>query len=169
MIRVPSTSSVTNTAPLKSKNCWTSLSVSSSTRRQQQDGIRPKFSTPWKNWFAIIALLMTSTPSRPMIRRETGRPTPITSLKASLMAETHGHDIRRVCCLICVDDQSAERGGYRQGNDGRRTSSHIAGLPGMPSPSDITADGDGVVPGKYRHVETEDGFDWSVTWTKLVA
>lgn len=45
----------------------------------------------------------------------------------------------------------------------------VLDLPGMPSPLDITADSDGVVPdtGKYRHVDVGDGFDWSVSWVKV--
>ncbi|KQS89826.1 hypothetical protein [Rhizobium sp. Leaf386] len=46
----------------------------------------------------------------------------------------------------------------------------VLDLPGAPSPLGITADADGIVPdtGKFRHVDVEDGFDWSVTWTKVV-
>ncbi|WP_156384817.1 hypothetical protein [Rhizobium sp. Leaf391] len=46
----------------------------------------------------------------------------------------------------------------------------VLDLPGLRNPADITADADGIVPdsGKFRHVDVDDGFDWSVTWTKLV-
>lgn len=45
----------------------------------------------------------------------------------------------------------------------------VLDLPGMKSPLDITADADGIVPdsGKFRHVDVEDGFDWSVAWSKV--
>jgi hypothetical protein len=47
----------------------------------------------------------------------------------------------------------------------------VLNLPGMPSPLGITADADGVVPatGTYRHVNVEDGFDWSVSWAKIIS
>ncbi|WP_438752085.1 hypothetical protein [Pararhizobium sp. O133] len=46
----------------------------------------------------------------------------------------------------------------------------VLDLPGLRNPADITADADGIVPdtGKFRHVDVEDGFDWSVAWVKVV-
>jgi hypothetical protein len=46
----------------------------------------------------------------------------------------------------------------------------VLDLPGMKSPLNITADADGIVPGtgKYRHIDIEDGYDWSVTWERLL-
>ncbi len=45
----------------------------------------------------------------------------------------------------------------------------VLDLSGLRNPVDITADADGIVPsnGKFRHVDIEDGFDWSVTWVKV--
>ena len=42
-------------------------------------------------------------------------------------------------------------------------------LPGLQNPAEITADADGIVPsnGKFRHVDVEGGFDWSVAWVKV--
>ncbi len=45
----------------------------------------------------------------------------------------------------------------------------VLDLPGLRYPQDITVDDDGKVAdrGKFRHVDVGDGFDWSVTWTKV--
>ncbi|KQS85773.1 hypothetical protein ASG68_25060 [Rhizobium sp. Leaf453] len=42
-------------------------------------------------------------------------------------------------------------------------------LPGLRYPQDITVNDNGGVAdsGKFRHVDVEDGFDWSVTWVKV--
>ncbi len=46
----------------------------------------------------------------------------------------------------------------------------VLDLPGLSFPQEITIDDDGNVAdsGKFRHVDVGDGFDWSVSWTKLV-
>ncbi|WP_113124668.1 hypothetical protein [Rhizobium sp. Leaf391] len=45
----------------------------------------------------------------------------------------------------------------------------VLDLPGLLNPTDITGATNGIVPdnGKFRHVDANDGFDWSVAWTRL--
>ncbi len=45
----------------------------------------------------------------------------------------------------------------------------VLDLPGLQYAQDITVNDYGGVAdsGKFRHVDVEDGFDWSMTWTKV--
>ncbi|WP_060504426.1 hypothetical protein [Rhizobium sp. Root1204] len=42
-------------------------------------------------------------------------------------------------------------------------------LPRAPSPLEITADSDVIVPdrGSFRHADLEERFDWTVSWVKV--